>query len=114
MVVVDRQQIKQRRRALFGLNKPASVVANLEGPSSKADDADTIREITATVRAVGHNIDGGVIVTLDDGARWEQTDSVMLGRQPRPGSTVTIKNAAFGSFKMRIDNGPSMRAARLN
>ena len=59
------------------------------------------------------NADGGWVLTLEDGARWEQANSTLLGANPRPGSVVVIKRAALGSFKMAVDGGPSMKARRI-
>lgn len=113
--IIDRVEMVKARRALFGLNLSGVPFFGNGKPADprKPNIDDEVKEITGKVRSASRNADGGWILTLDDGARWEQTDSVILGRKPIPGATVTIKRAAFGSYKMTVDNGPTMRARRL-
>lgn len=116
LVVVDREQIKQARRSLFGLTLPQLSLFGPRGggkPGGAPADSE-LQQIVGTVRAVSQNAEGGWIVVLEDGARWEQTDSTSLGRFPKVGSTVLIKKAAFSSYKMQIDHGVFIQARRLN
>lgn len=116
IAMVDREQVKDARRKLFGFTLPS---LNLFTRDDKADGdrkaarADEVQEITAKITKVGRNPEGGWVVTLEDGARWEQTDAMIFGRNPKPGATATIKRGALGSFKMSIDGSPSCKARRV-
>jgi len=112
LTVVDRDQVRKAQRGLFGFSLPS--LAFLHGGRGHHDEQDDdVQEITAKVRSAQRNGDGGWVVSLDDGSRWEQTNAQTLGRWPHAGSTVTIKRAALGSFKMTIDKNPPVKARRL-
>lgn len=115
IAMVDREQVKDAKRKLFGFTLPSLSLFNHDDKEDtrKAARAEEVEEITAKVRAIGRNSEGGWVITLEDGARWEQTDAMIFGRNPKPGSTATIKRGALGSFKMSIDSSPSCKARRI-
>lgn len=109
VVVLDRQQIRETRRSLFGFTLPKlALFGGREGTPEKEE----FTQLTAKLTAVGRTSDGGYTFVLDTGARWRQTDVTAFGRTPRPGDEVTIFQAALGSFKMRIGNAPAIRVRR--
>ena len=111
VAVVDREAIRKTKRGLFGFSLGDLPLFG-RGDGDGKTEAEEVKEITATLRAVGTGPDGYVF-TLEDGARWEQTDSLTLGRRPRPGDQVTIKRMALGSFKLSFKIGPSMKVRRI-
>ena len=111
VAVVDREAVRKTKRGLFGFTLGDLPLFGHRDGDDKAE-ADEVKEITATLRAVGVGPDG-YIFTLEDGARWEQTDSLTLGRRPRPGDQVTIKRMALGSYKLSFKIGPSMKVRRI-
>jgi hypothetical protein len=110
--VVDRAEVTKTRRGLFGFRLPDF---GLFGEKEKRDGAPSegVDQLTAVIRSATQNADGGWIITLEDGARWEQIQVMTFGRRPRAGSTVTIERAALGSYKMKIDSSPAVRARRI-
>lgn len=113
VALIDREQVRETRRKLFGFTLPSfDFFGHREGDDKRAD-RDEFEEITATVRAVSRNADGYYILTLEDGARWEQTQPMTFGRIPKAGVQVRIKRAALGSFKMNIDGSPAVKARRI-
>lgn len=112
VAVVDRADVTKTRRDLFGFKLPDF---GLFGEKEQRDGArsEGVDQISAVVRSAMQNADGGWIITLEDGARWEQTQAMTFGRRPRTGSTVTIERAALGSYKMKIDSSPAVRARRI-
>ncbi|UVO50444.1 hypothetical protein M0208_07910 [Sphingomonas sp. SUN019] len=112
VAVFDREDVRKTKRGLFGFSLSDLPIFGKRDKENAEEERDEVKEITATMKAVTRNSAGGFIVTLEDGARWEQTDSTMLGRSPRVGETVTIKRAALGSYKMSFKTGPSVRARR--
>lgn len=109
IVVADQAQIKEAKRGLFGLRLP-----NLKifGNGNDGDDADT--KITANIVRVGKQGRRKWIMVLDNGARWVQTDTKRLSRDPRKGSEIVIRNAAAGSFLANIDGQTAIRVRRIN
>jgi hypothetical protein len=51
-------------------------------------------------------------VTLEDGSTWAQTDNNIVAGQPRPGQPVRVNRAALGTYMMRINGQPGVRAQR--
>lgn len=113
LAMVDREQVRETRRKLFGFTLPDLNLFGDGDKDDKVDKADRVEEITGKIKAVSMNRDGGYIITLEDGARWEQTSAMAWGRPPRPGATATIKRAALGAFKFSVDGSPSVKARRI-
>jgi hypothetical protein len=105
LVVTDRATVRETKRGLFGLTLPK---LKLFGGGSDDDD---VTEITSKVTAIRMAPDGFPILTIEDGARWKQTD----GRNtfPKVGSTVRIRKAALGSYMANIDGQVAVRVMRL-
>lgn len=130
IVVVQRKEAQAAQRGAFGFNLPGlSIFDRLGGKDDdKADkkaakaqpDADgTVRDetgglqaIIATAKRTTRDGFGKWVIELEDGAVWRQTDSETLSPAPRAGSKVEIKRASFGSFLMKIDGLPAVRAKR--
>ncbi|WP_277314719.1 hypothetical protein [Sphingomonas sp. AOB5] len=107
LAVVDREEVRKTRRGLFGFRLPG---ISLFGGDKEGGDE--LAELTGKVVSARRGSDGWTI-TLEGGAVWQQTDAVMLGRSPKPGSTVVIRRAALGSYKMNVDGGPAIKVRRI-
>lgn len=115
VVVMDRNQIQQTRKSLFGLTLPQFALFGAhDGGSHAVRDNNDVKEITGSVRTASKSAGGDWIVVLEDGARWQQVDSTALGRLPKPGSVVLIRKAVFNSYKMQIDRGVFFGVRRVN
>ena len=108
LVVVDRKQVRDTKRTLFGLDLPG---LNLFG-GGPDDEGTEVSSIEAEVAAAFQDSEGRWVVTLKEGGTWRQTNDTILGRRPKPGSKVEIRRASMGSYMMRIDKQPGMRARR--
>ncbi len=108
VVVVDRAQVREARKAAFGFN--------FQMPSFMTQGAkpEELDRVTATVESARRDARGKWIIRLTDGATWRQIDSITLGKDPRAGSTVEIRTAMLGSFFMKIDGQTAIRATREN
>ena len=107
VVVIDENAVRETRRGLFGFSLPR---IGLFGGGD--DDKDEVKEISSTIASLSGG-SGRWVVTLADGAVWEQTDGAYL-RRPQVGQTILIKRAALGSYMGRIDNGVTFRIKRRN
>ncbi|MEH6757849.1 MAG: hypothetical protein V7676_10070 [Parasphingorhabdus sp.] len=56
---------------------------------------------------------GKWVITLAEGGTWQQTDSVRLIRDPRPGDPVTIKTGAIGSYMANINGQRAIRVKQI-
>jgi len=109
VVVVDRQQVREGRRRLFGLAIPRLPIFG----GDEDEDEDRIETVEGVVASASQDGMGHWIVALQDGAVWTQTDNRPLALRPRNGQQVVINRGAMGSFMMRINNQPGVRARRI-
>ncbi|MGK0268394.1 MAG: hypothetical protein ACI8Y3_001011 [Paraglaciecola sp.] len=99
--------------------QPTTVVDNTEkqqqakfGDENKQRSEDLIQQIQATIVEVQKAPRGELILTLDNGQVWRQSDSTRL--RLRKDQVVVIKRAALGSFFIGKENtNRLMRAKRV-
>ena len=104
--IIDREDIRQTRRSLFGFQLPK--VAFFKGDDTAAD---TPTEIDTTLKSVGPAEYGKFTLTMEDGAVWRTTEP--LPRDPRPGMPVHLKQGALGNYFMRVGSMRSVTAQRV-
>jgi len=106
IVVMDRETMRQTRRGLFGFTLPKT-------PLFSGDNVrDNVAELDTTVTSAASLGDGKWRMRMEDGAVWENTESVGW-KSPKAGSKVHLKAAAFGSYFMTIDRDNPIRAMRV-
>ena len=107
VVVVDREQVRVARRALFGFSLPSlAVFERGEAP----EQIETLTTTVASARQVGGR--GPWLFELENGAVWRQIDDETLGTRPTPGSAVVIRSGAFGSYLLSVNGARSLRVRR--
>jgi hypothetical protein len=106
VVVVDRGQIRESRRRLFGLSLPGLPIF---GGGDGEEEITSIESTVSSAHQVGY---GRWVVALADGSTWAQTDNNPLASRPRTGQTVRVQRAALGSYMMRVNNQPGIRVRR--
>ncbi|HEY0042921.1 MAG TPA: hypothetical protein VGB62_00085 [Allosphingosinicella sp.] len=107
LLLVDRQQAREAKRGLFGLDLP-----NFNPFGGGGDDGeDEIRSIESTV-ASASDLGGNWLVKLADGSTWLQTDGKIIAVAPRQGHKVKVSKAALGSYMMRVNGQPAVRVKR--
>ncbi len=108
LVVVDRQQVRESRRRLFGLPLPRLPIFG----GGDDDDEEEIRQIDSTVASAYQHGNGQWVVRLEDGSTWAQTDDNLIAGRPRPGQPVRVTRAALGTYMMRVNGQPGVRVRR--
>lgn len=108
VVIADREQVKEARRGLFGLSLPR---IKLFGSGDNDQGANT-NQIETTIASIRQLRGGKLVLSLEDGAMWQQTE-VKTMRSPREGQSITIKRAALGSFIAKINGGRSFKVKRI-
>ncbi len=104
--VVDRADVRQARRSLFGFSVPRIGLLGSDG--------DIPDEITSTIKSVQDIGRGRYRMVLADGdAVWETIDSPMRLDAPRRGDKIVIKRGAIGSFFLRIDGQGGVKGRRV-
>jgi hypothetical protein len=110
IVVVDRGQVRESRRRLFGLALPRLPIFG--GGDDGRPDPEEITQLEGTVLRASQDGYGHWIVRLQDESLWVQTDNNTLALRPRPGQPVLIRRAALGSYVMRVNGQPGIRVRR--
>ena len=100
-----RQEVEQVRQDSFGFSIPSLPSLTL----GKSDDQ-SLKEMTLPVKAVRGNR-GNLVITLENGQVWRQTDSKALRNNGQ--TEAQIYEAAFGSYKMKLDGGIAFRVERV-
>ena len=114
LVVADREQIRTARRSLFGLSLPSFNLFGRGDDENAKEDRAEFAELTATITSTRKRPDRNWVFILEDGAKWVQTDTRDIPRDPRPGMKIHIKRAAVGSFLANIDGQIAVRVHREN
>lgn len=108
VVVLDREQVQETRRGLFGFELPTMAMFNRGGQPSPEDEIDNVSFV---VRAAREIRDDEWAFTMEDGSVWRQIEGRMWGR-PRPGQTAVVRRAALGSYLMNVGDAPAIRVRR--
>ncbi len=106
VVVVDRNQVREARRQLFGFQVPS---LTLFDQGERAEAMDSVE--TTLVRA-GHGGDDKWVFTLADESVWRQIDSERVTFRNRAGEPVRVRRAALGSYLMTIGSSRAVRVRR--
>lgn len=112
LVVVDKEQIKQTRKSLFGFGdiRLPFFGKKADATESEEDGVDFIESKIASLRSLS---DGKWLFVLEDGARWSQTEPAR-SRSPKVGETIKIRKAALGSYLANVNGRPAIRVKREN
>lgn len=108
VVVVDRNQIRESRRTLFGLPIPDLPLFG----GGDGEEEEEIQSITGVVRSASRDGDGRWLVRLEEGSVWRQIDSRPLALRPRAGMEVEIDRGALGSYRMSVAGQPGIKVRR--
>jgi hypothetical protein len=112
VVVVDRAQIRESRRRLFGLTLPRLPVF---GGNDGDGEAEEVRTLEGVIASAQQNDLGQWYIRLQaEGGTWVQTDHNLLALQPRAGQPVVINRGVMGSYMMRVARQPGIRVRRQN
>lgn len=106
VVVMDRAQIGEARRQLFGFEMPALPrLFGAEGPAS-------LDSIETTLQSASEVADNRWVFRLADGGVWRQIDSDPVRTRPRPGDAVRVRKASLGSFLLTVGGSRAIRVRR--
>lgn len=106
VVVMDRAQIGEARRQLFGFEMPA--LPRLFG----AEGAAELDSIETTLQSAAQVADNRWVFRLADGGVWRQIDSDRVNFRNRPGQAVRVRKASLGSFLLTVGDSRAVRVRR--
>lgn len=105
--VVDRGQLRQARRSLFGFSMPK--LPFFSGDQSSSDTPDQIETTVKSAWDLGY---GKYRIKVTEGdAVWETTEET--SHEPRPGQKIVIRRGTMGSYFLRIDGNVGVKGRRV-
>ena len=110
VAIVDRNQVRQVRRSLFGFSLPSFPFFG--GSKNREADAEP-KELQSTLTSFSQIGNGFFRFTLaDPQSTWESTESSDVF-EPKRGAKVTISHGALGSYWADIGGEPSVKVHRV-
>ena len=106
LVVLDRQEIRQTRRGLFGFSVP-----NI--PLFRGESGEQENQIETTIAGVGSLGAGKWQIRLEDGALWQTNEARLSLSDPRPGQKIVIQRGTLGNYFLRINGQRGIRGRRV-
>ncbi|MFN4296018.1 MAG: hypothetical protein ACK4FB_04190 [Brevundimonas sp.] len=107
VVVVDRNQVRESRQALFGFDLPS-----LPAFGRNAAAEEDISSLETTLSRASRGGDGKWVFRLTDGSVWRQVDSESVFFPNREGTEVRVRRASLGSFMMTVGSSRAIRVRR--
>ncbi len=107
LVIVEKEQVEQTRKGLFGFALPKIGLFKGDGGEDEISDLET------TLVSARRMNNGRYSFVVEGGARWIQTDKTPVLRTPKAGDPVTIKKGAIGSYMVKFGKARAFRARRV-
>lgn len=107
VVVVDRTQIRQARRQLFGFE--LSAIPDIFSDKHADESIDAIESLLITAVQGG---DGKWVFKLADESEWRQTDAGSVSFRNRRDTQIRVRRAALGSYLLVAGNSRAVRVRR--
>ena len=113
--IVDREQVRQARRGLFGLSLPN--LGNIFGGGGDDDaneapaEEEGITFIESRITSIGGDSGGRRLLVLENGQQWVQIEP-HRGRAPIAGAPITIRRGLLGSYVATVEGRGTLRVMR--
>ena len=104
--VVDREDVRETRRSLFGFSLPD---IGLFG----GDDEEEDELFTTTISRVRYSSGRRAQITTEEGAVWEMKNIPRRLRRIEPGDSIEFKEASLGYYFLRIDGQMGVKGRRI-
>lgn len=111
VVVVEREQIREARRQLFGFNAPALPSIFGRG-GDQAADAPDVDAVETTLLSAGQDREGKWTFRLADDSEWRQIDSAPVRFHNRAGTEIRVRRASLGSYLLTAGKSRAVRVKR--
>lgn len=112
ITTVSRTEVETVQKEAFGFSLPS--LPTFGRNSDEAAQPKQVDRIELAVASISETALGKLIVRLENGQVWEQTDSDRVYYSKRKGvESAEVKRAAFGSFRMKLDGGRAFRVKRV-
>jgi hypothetical protein len=106
VTVVDGEEVRRTRRALFGFPVPEGLL------SHRVDDKKPeFTQIDGKIAQCRQTADMRWRIVLEDGSVWMTDETPNI--DPRNGESIRVRHAALGSFFGNINGGRAVRMHRI-
>ncbi len=109
VVVVDRAQIHEAKKQVFGL--PNIEALNIFNRGEHAESIDKITGVIAKATLTG---DGRWVLETADGQTWTETEAETFYPEPEKGDRIEIRRGMLGAYFVKINNNVSFKVRRDN
>ncbi len=109
IAVVDRNQVREVRRSLFGFAIPKLPFFGGKDRGAEPEPKELVSTLTS-FRSIGNGFFRFGLA--EPQSTWEATEAASVV-DPRVGAKVTIKRGALGSYWAEIENEPAARVRRI-
>lgn len=106
LLVMDRQEIRETRRSLFGFGVPNIPLFRGEAGS---DDG----KLETTIASARPLAMGMWQIRLPDGAIWQTNEGRLGLADPKPGQKIIIQRGTLGNYFLRINGQRGVRGRRV-
>lgn len=109
--VVNRAEVRETRRKLFGFSLPDFSIFKDRGTR----DEEKIDNLTTSIAAVrrAESRTPGWLLTTAEGAVWALTDVPRRMMTPKVGQPMEIRSASLSSYFVRVNGQPGVKAYRV-
>lgn len=107
VTIVDREDVRETRRSLFGFTMPKG------GIFGGSDDEDVSSMLESTITDVRKLRGDTYVIVITEGSKWQMSNVPMRLRPPRVGDAVVFKEAALGSYFIRIAGQTGVKGRRI-
>jgi hypothetical protein len=109
--VVDREEVRQTRRKLFGFALPDFGIfgSNDNEEPTQEDEFASLQTTITGVRAAS----GTYVITTQEGAQWQLDEVPSRLMRPKPGQSLEIKKGALSSYFLRINGQKGVKGRRI-
>lgn len=111
--VVDRAEVRETRRKLFGFALPDLGIFGGRGDKDEAgEEAEEFTTLNTTITGVRTSSGSYVLVTAE-GAQWQLDEMPARLMKPKVGQTLEIKKGALSSYFLRINGQKGVKGRRV-
>ena len=104
--VVDREEVQETRRGLFGFTLPKLGIFG----AGDDEQLDMLESTITGVSRVGRN---GYRIQIEEGSMWQVDSAPSRLRVPKPGDAIVLKKASLNSFFIRIAGQIGVKGRRV-
>ncbi|MFM7348404.1 MAG: hypothetical protein ACKO01_02820 [Erythrobacter sp.] len=111
--VVDRAQVRETRRKLFGFALPDFGIFGGKRDKEDPEQADEFDALDTKVAGVRMDRSGAYVITTTEGAQWQLDEMPARLMSPKIGQPLEIRAGTFGSYFLRIDGQKGVKGRRV-